>query len=76
MISLTYKLRRKLTVIYLLVVLPIYIGLVVSFMISFGDRLPFLPELMLYIFFGLIWILPMKIIARGVGKEGPDDNSR
>ena len=76
MISLTYKLRRKLTVIYLLVILPIYIGLVVSFMISFSDRLPFLPELLLYIFFGLIWILPMKIIAKGVGKEDPDNNSR
>ena len=72
---LPYKLRRKLTVIYLLIVLPVYIGLVVSFMLSFGERLPIVPELLLYGFFGLIWIIPMKFIARGVGKEEPGNNS-
>lgn len=75
MIPLPYKFRRKLTVIYLLIILPIYIGLVVSFMLSFGERLPFLLELLLYIFFGLVWIVPLKYIARGVGKEEPSKSS-
>ncbi len=73
MIALPYKLRRKLTVIYLLIILPVYVGLVVAFMLSFGERLPFLLELILYIFFGLIWIVPMKFIAKGVGKEEPNE---
>ena len=68
---LPYKLRRILTLIALLIVLPIYIFGVVNVLEGSGDRLHWFIEILLYVFFGIIWIFPLRYIVRGVGQENP-----
>jgi len=70
--ALSYKTRRWLSVLILLVGLPIYIifaGLALSLI---TNRLPILLELLVYFILGIAWVFPFKAIFRGVGKPDPD----
>ena len=69
--SMSYKSRRRWSLLILLVGLPIYIG-VVWFILSVIPRPPVILELALYTFFGLAWALPFKNVFKGVGKADPD----
>lgn len=69
--SMSYKSRRRWSLVILLVGLPIYIG-AVWFILSLIPRPPVLLELALYVFFGLAWALPFKNVFKGVGKADPD----
>ena len=68
MIKLNYKTRRILSLLILLVGLPIYAVFVVTVM-SFLVDLPIVVELLLYIFFGVVWAFPTKFIFRGIGQS-------
>ena len=63
----SYKLKRRLSLLILLVGLPIYIILVVNFKSSF-DRPNFVVELLIYLLSGVIWAFPLKSVFRGVGQ--------
>lgn len=63
----SYKLKRRLSLLILLVGLPIYIILVVNFISSF-DRPNFVVELLIYLLSGVIWAFPLKSVFRGVGQ--------
>ena len=63
----SYKLKRRLSLLILLVGLPIYIILVVNFISSF-DRPNFVIELLIYLLSGVIWAFPLKSVFRGVGQ--------
>lgn len=69
--ALSYKARRRLSLVILLVGLPLYIG-VALYVISLFDRPPFWAELVVYIVLGVLWALPFRAVFRGVGKEDPD----
>jgi hypothetical protein len=69
--ALSYKARRRWSLVILLVGLPVYIVACVS-VINWLDRPPFLVELLVYIALGVIWALPFKAVFRGVGKADPD----
>lgn len=66
--ALSLKARKRLSILVLLVGLPLYIIGAVALMVN----LPVLPkgvELLIYIFLGVAWALPLKFIFKGVGRE-------
>ena len=69
--ALSYKSRRRWSLVVLLVGLPVWIVTAVS-VVNWLDRPPFLLELAVYIGLGLIWALPFKALFRGIGQADPD----
>jgi len=69
--ALSYKARRRWSLFILLVGMPAYIGFV-WWVMSLVGRLPFLVEMVVYIFLGVAWILPFKFVFIGVGQADPD----
>jgi len=69
--ALSYKARRRWSLIILLVGLPLYIILAVG-VVGLFDRPSILLELLIYVGLGLLWALPFKFVFKGVGKEDPD----
>ena len=69
--ALSYKARRRLSLLILLVGLPAYIVVAVSIM-NWLDRPPLWLELLIYIVLGFLWALPFKAVFKGVGKADTD----
>ena len=69
--GLSYKARRRWSLVILLVALPAYVVSAVTVM-NWLDRPPFLVELLVYVALGILWALPFKFVFRGVGKADPD----
>lgn len=69
--AVSYKNRRRLALLILVVGLPAYIVAAVTIMNWLG-RPPFIVELLVYIALGILWALPFKFIFRGVGQADPD----
>ncbi|OYX40661.1 MAG: hypothetical protein B7Z02_18110 [Rhodobacterales bacterium 32-67-9] len=73
--ALSYKARRRLSLLILLVGLPLYIVAAVSLAgwlsARFG-RLPILAEVAVYVGLGFLWALPFRAVFRGIGKADPD----
>ncbi|KFE36934.1 DUF2842 domain-containing protein [Thioclava atlantica] len=75
--ALSYKARRRLSLLALVVGLPAYIVVAVSVVNWAGarwGRLPIWAELGVYVGLGLLWIVPLKPIFTGVGKAAPDED--
>jgi hypothetical protein len=72
--KLSYKMRRLLSVVILLIGLPLYIVVAVSILSLFG-RLPIFLELFIYICLGVIWAFPLKTIFRGIGQINYEDQN-
>lgn len=73
--ALSYRTRRRLSLLVLIVALPAYIVAAVS-LVSLFDRPPFLLELAIYVGLGVVWAIPLKAVFKGVGQGDPDDESR
>lgn len=71
--ALSYKARRRLSLLVLLVGLPLYIVASVSIVALIGD-IPKLAELAVYVVLGVLWIVPLKVVFSGVGRADPDAN--
>ena len=69
--TLSYKARKRLSLLILVIALPLYIVVVVNVLALF-DRPPFWLELAVYVILGIIWALPLKAVFRGVGQPDPD----
>jgi len=69
--ALSYKTRKRLSVLILFIGLPAYIA-AAWFVVSLFERPSILVELLVYIFLGVIWAIPLKSIFKGVGKADPD----
>ena len=63
----SYRLKRRLSLLILVVGLPVYIILIVNLISSF-DRPNFVVELLIYLLSGVIWAFPLKSVFRGVGQ--------
>ena len=61
----SYKLKRRLSLLVLVVGLPVYIILIVNLIASF-DRPNFIVELFIYLLSGIVWAFPLKSVFRGV----------
>lgn len=68
---LSYRTRRRLSLLILLVGLPLYIVVAVTFTGWLNDRygrLPILAEVAVYVVLGFLWALPFRPVFRGIGK--------
>ena len=63
----SYTLKRRLSLLILVVGLPVYIILIVNLISSF-DRPNFVVELLIYLLSGVVWAFPLKSVFRGVGQ--------
>ena len=70
--KLSYKARRRLSLVLLLVWLPLYIVAAVSVM-NWLDRPPLWLELLVYAGLGVVWALPFRFVFRGIGKPDPGE---
>ena len=66
--SLSIKLKKRLSLLILLVGLPVYIILSIT-VLNLLDRPPIIIELGIYLILGILWALPFKYIFKGVGKD-------
>ena len=69
--ALSYKTRKRLSLLILLVGLPLYIVVAVNVVEMFG-RPGLLVELLIWVVLGLLWALPFKSIFKGVGQPDPE----
>ena len=70
---LSYKTRRRLSLLILLVGLPLYIVAAVN-VIALFDRPSILVEVIVYVSLGVLWAFPFKYVFRGVGQADPDQD--
>ena len=69
--ALSYKARKRLSILILVVGLPLYILLAVS-LVSLLPPLPVAVEFAMYVLLGIAWVLPLRPIFRGVSRPDPD----
>ncbi|ESW61620.1 MAG: hypothetical protein Q27BPR15_05405 [Rhodobacter sp. CACIA14H1] len=69
--ALTYKTRRRLSLLILLVGLPLYIIVAVN-VVGLFDRPPIWLELLVYVGLGILWALPFKAVFKGIGQADPE----
>jgi hypothetical protein len=69
--ALSYKARRRWSLVILLVGLPAYIVVSIT-IVNLFERPPFVLELFIYVALGIVWALPFKAVFRGIGQPDPD----
>ncbi len=69
--ALSYKARRRLSLLILILGVPAYIVAAVV-LVSLFDRPPMWLELVIYVTLGVVWALPLKRVFLGVGQADPD----
>ncbi len=73
--ALSYKTRRRLSLLILLVALPAYVVVAVS-VVGLIERPSVLAELAIYLGLGLVWILPFRAVFRGIGQPDPNEGPK
>ncbi len=68
---LSYKARKRWSLVILIIGLPLYIIAAVN-VVALFDRPSILVELFVYIALGILWALPLKFVFQGVGVADPD----
>ena len=69
--ALSYKARRRWSLLILLVALPLYLVVAIT-VVGLFDRPPILLELLIYVGLGIVWALPLRRVFLGVGQADPD----
>lgn len=69
--ALSYKARRRLSLLILILGIPAYIVAAVV-LVSLFERPPMWLELVIYVALGVVWALPLKRVFLGVGQADPD----
>lgn len=69
--ALSYKARRRWSLVILVIGLPLYIIVAVN-VVALFDRPGILVELLIYVVLGLLWAIPFKFVFKGVGKDAPE----
>ena len=69
--ALSYKARRRWSLVILLIGLPVYVVVTVT-VVNMLDRPPIWVEFLVYVVLGVVWALPFKFIFKGVGQADPD----
>jgi hypothetical protein len=70
----TFKTRKRLSILVLVVGLPLYVVAAVT-LVNMFERPPILVELGIYIGLGIAWILPLRRLFLGVARPDPDADS-
>lgn len=72
--ALSYKARRRLSLLVLLVGMPLYVIVAWAILSRLALwQLPVIVEFFIYVAAGVLWIIPLKPIFKGVGKADPDE---
>ncbi|MFZ9200039.1 MAG: DUF2842 domain-containing protein [Paracoccaceae bacterium] len=69
--ALSYKTRKRLSLLILLVGMPAYVVVAVTVMNAL-PRLPLWAEVPVYLVLGFAWIVPFKAVFTGIGQPDPD----
>ena len=69
--ALSYKARRRWSLIILLIGLPLYVIVAVN-VVALFDRPPLWVEFAIYVALGIVWAFPRKSVFRGIGQADPD----
>lgn len=69
--ALSYKARRRWSLLILLVGMPAYVVAAVT-LVGWLDRPSFWAELLIYVGLGFLWIVPFKFVFKGIGQPDPD----
>lgn len=69
--ALSYKARRRWSLVILLLGLPAYIVAAVTIM-NMLDRPPIWLEFLVYVALGVVWALPFRFVFKGIGQVDPD----
>ena len=72
--ALSYKARRRWSLVILLIGLPVYIVASIS-ILSLFELPSMLLELLIYFALGILCDLPFKYVFRGVGQNDPDQDN-
>ncbi|MFN3209275.1 MAG: DUF2842 domain-containing protein [Roseovarius sp.] len=72
--ALSYKSRRRWSLVILLIALPLYIVVAVNLTDWLRERydIGILTEFAVFVVLGIAWVLPLKPVFRGVGQPDPD----
>lgn len=73
--ALSYKARKRLSLLILVVGIPIYIIVAVGVM-STAPRLPKALEFIAYVALGIGWVFPLKFVFKGIGQPDPDQDDQ
>jgi hypothetical protein len=66
----TYRTKRILSLVLLLVGLPVYIVVAIT-VVGWFDRPHIVLEVAIYLGLGFLWALPFKAVFKGVGRDDP-----
>lgn len=69
--ALSYKARKRWSLVILIIGVPLYIIAAVN-VVGLFERPSILLELFIYVVLGVIWAFPLKYIFRGIGQADPD----
>lgn len=69
--GLSYKARRRWSLVILLVGLPLYVMVAVT-LVGLMDRPHIIIEVLIYLVLGVLWMLPFKKVFLGIGQADPD----
>jgi len=69
--ALSYRARRRLSLLILAVGMPIYVVAAVT-VVNLFERPPIWLELLIYVALGIVWVLPFRSVFKGVGQVDPD----
>lgn len=69
--ALSYKARRRWALFILVIGLPLYIAMA-WWLSSTLERPNILIEIVIYLVLGVIWMVPLKFIFKGIGQGDPD----
>ena len=72
--ALSYKARRRWSLVVLVIGMPLYVILAVG-ILGRIDRFPMVVELFVYVLLGIVWVFPLKFVFRGIGKPDPDESN-
>jgi hypothetical protein len=73
--ALSYKARRRWSLLILLIGLPLYIIVALN-VVALFNRPPILLELAIYIGLGVLWVFPLKRVFLGIGQADPEGISQ
>lgn len=68
--GLSWRARRRLALVVLLVGLPVYVVVAVT-VVGWFDRPPVWLEFVVYVGLGFLWMLPLRRVFLGVGQPDP-----
>ncbi len=69
--AVSYRARKRLALLILMVGLPLYIVVAVT-VVGWLDRPPIWAELLVYVALGVVWALPFKAVFKGIGQPDPE----